>query len=102
MDLECIKKEYLIKFKSEGSDKFYKSLLVCAVKELLKDTEEEKVNISLEFMNLHDKFMILFRREGDQQYLSIAKIFRKAAHKIYRFMLKRGWSEKNQKFLNVV
>lgn len=101
MELENIKREFVNKFKSEGSEKFYKFLLFCAINKLTKDSDE-KINVSLEYLNLHDKFMILFRREGDKIYLDIAKSFRKAGHKIYRFMLKRGWSQKSQKFLNVV
>ena len=59
-------------------------------------------NISVEYIKKHDEFITLFRREGNSEYLNIARIFRKAGHKIYRLMLKRGITQKNNKFLNVV
>jgi hypothetical protein len=56
----------------------------------------------LEFLEYYDKFMILYRREGDPNYLEVARIFRRAAHKIYRLMLKKQMTSHNAKFLNLV
>jgi hypothetical protein len=56
----------------------------------------------IEYMNFCDKFIILYRREGNEVYLNIAKMFRKAAHKIYRIMLKRKLTTHNSKFLTLV
>jgi hypothetical protein len=34
--------------------------------------------------------------------LQISKVFRKSGNKIYRFMLKKSLTKRNDKFLNVV
>ena len=56
----------------------------------------------VDFLNYYDQFIILYRREGEEIYLDLARIFRRAAHKVYRVMLKSQMTEKNQRFLNLV
>lgn len=56
----------------------------------------------LEFLDYHNRFIILYRREGEEVYLRVARIFRKAAHRIYRIMLKKDMTAPNAKFLNLV
>jgi hypothetical protein len=87
-----------------GDHKFYNFLLTYALNKLIaienKTYKGEMPN--LEFLDYHDKFMVLYRRENTEVYLQVAKLFRKASNKIYRIMLKKGITKKNNKFLNVV
>ena len=104
MSPDVLKKEFLPKYSSMGESKFYKSLLFYAVNKLLI-LEKSQYNGTLpniELLECHDQFIILYRREGEPSYLDIAKIFRKVAHKIYRVMLKKNITTKNDKFLNLV
>ena len=104
MSLESIKQEFLPRYLSSGEYKFYKYLLVYALNKLvLKNLEEiENITPELELFEYHEKFLAMYRREGSEEYLEISKIFRRAAHKIYRVMLKQGMTEKSNKFLNLV
>lgn len=100
---ENILKEFLDKYKLIGEEKFYKFLLVYSIKKLIFFEKENKVSQpNLELLEIHNQFIILYRREGEDIYLNIAKVFRKAAHKIYRVMLKKGLINKSDKFLNLV
>lgn len=101
MSLESLKQDFVKKYQSEGSDKFYKSLLLVAVKQIVL-TNTKHVNPHLELLEYHNQFMILYRREGEDIYLEIAKACRRAAHKIYRLMLKKDLAKINNKFLTLV
>ncbi len=98
------KTEILAKYLSIGEEKFYKFLLVQAITKLISIESGSYKGISpeIEFLAFSDKFITLYRREGDQNYLIIAKLFRRSAHKIYRIMLKKSLTTHNSKFLNVV
>lgn len=107
---EEAKKLFVSKFSSFGNEKFYKFLLNYAVNRLITNEELKKgpkaeptgLSPEAELMDYHDRFLILYRRESDVVYLEIAKLFRKAAHKIYRIMLKKDMIERDGKFLNLV
>jgi hypothetical protein len=104
MSADTLKKQFVPKYLSSGEAKFYNSLLFYAVGKLMAIDKKEYNGISpnLELLEYHDQFIILYRREGEEIYLEIAKVFRKAAHKIYRIMLKKQLSPRNGKFLNLV
>lgn len=95
------KKLFLAKYSSFGNEKFYKFLLNYADSRIASSRDTKGLSPEIELMDYHDKFMILYRKESDIAYLEIAKLFRKAAHRIYRVMLNRGVIEKNDKFLNL-
>lgn len=108
---EEAKKLFVTKFSSFGNEKFYKFLLSYAVNKIIANEELKKENPKAEptglspeaeLMDYHDRFLLLFRRENVPVYLDIAKLFRKAAHKIYRTMLKKYMIEKSSRFLNLV
>lgn len=104
MSAEDLKIEFIPKFKSAGEPKFYHFLLFLAANKLMlieKDTYKG-TSPELEFISYYDQFIILYRREGEEIYLDLARVFRRAAHKIYRAMLKKKMTEKNIKFLNLV
>jgi len=56
----------------------------------------------VELMELYDKFLLYYRRENEEVYFEIAKLCRKAAHKVYRALLRQKLVEKNSKFLNLI
>lgn len=107
---EEAKKIFVTKYSSFGNEKFYKFLLNYAINKIVANEEMQKENPKseagtspeLELLDYHDRFLLLYRRENELVYLEIAKLFRKAAHKIYRIMLKKNMVEKNGKFLNMV
>jgi len=104
MSVDILKQEFIPKYLASGEQKFYRFLLVYALNKLIAiEKEVYKGEIpNLEFLEYHDRFIILYRREGDEVYLQVARLFRKAAHKIYRIMLKKKMTEVNLKFLNLV
>lgn len=104
MSADGLKEEYVPKFISNGEDKFYRSLLFIAINKLvLIDRGMYKgIMPHLEYLDYYDRFICLHRREGDEIYLKIARMLRKAAHKIYRIMLKKNMTISSTKFLNLV
>lgn len=104
MTADTLKKQFLPKYLSSGEERFYNFLLFYAVSKLSAIDKKEYKGIPphLEFLEYYDQFIILYRREGDEIYLNIAKVFRKAAHKMYRIMLKKQFTPRNNKFLNLV
>ena len=104
MSVDVLKQTFIPKYLATGEQKFYRFLLIYALNKLIAIERGvytgEVPNV--EFLNYHDRFIILYRREGEEVYLQVARIFRKAAHKIYRVMLKKKMTEINPKFLNLV
>lgn len=94
----------LDKYHTIGEQKFYKHLLCQAIAKIVKIRNDEYKGTSpeMEYLNFSEKFLILYRREGIMEHLEVSKIFRKAAHKIYRIMLKKKMISVNSKFLNLV
>jgi len=103
MSGDGLKQEYILKYQT-GKDKFYRDLLVAAFTKLVLISQDNYRGITpeLEYLEDYNQFIILYRREGDEGYFEIAKLFRKVAHRIYRVMLKKGMTSYNSKFLNSV
>lgn len=113
---EEAKKLFLDKYSSIGDEKFYKFLLTYAINKIVANQEEQVkpnkgyrgkvqpkgISPEMELMDYYEKFLILYRREGNPAYLEVAKIFRKASHKIYRMLRKKEAIPMNGKFLNMV
>lgn len=104
MNLELLKKDFLPKYLAVGEQKFYKFLLVFAMNRLvsIEKGDYKGSTPDLEFLVYYEGFIILYRREGDENYINAARIFRRAAHKINRLMLKKNMAIKSTKFLNLV
>ena len=103
MNIEFLKKEFLDKYTALGPEKFYNALLFYSVKKLMAFEKDKSLPlINLELLEYYDQFIILYRRAGDDNCLEVAKIFRKVAHKMYRLMLKKSLTPRNNKFLNLV
>ncbi len=104
MSVEALKKNFVPKYLATGEQKFYRFLLFYALNKLIyieKDSFKGK-SPELEFLDYYEQFIILYRREGEDVYLELARVFRRAAHKVYRVMLKKSMTERNAKFLNLV
>jgi hypothetical protein len=104
MSVDGLKKEFVPKYQAVGESKFYRFLLLFALNKLIFIEKGSFKGISpeAEFLNYYEQFIILYRREGEEVYLDLARVFRRAAHKIYRVMLKKKMTEKNPRFLNLV
>jgi hypothetical protein len=104
MNDQDIKKEFINKYMTVGDKKFYNFLLAFALEKILqvKKKSYKGVHPHLEYLEYYEKFLVSYRKEGDEVYLQIAKNFRRAAHKIYRSMLKQNMIDKDNKFLNLV
>lgn len=104
MGIDSIKQDFLPKYIAIGELKFYQFLIFYALNKMIVIQKESYKGITpdLEFLEYHDASVILYRREGDEVYLKLARCFRKAAHKIYRAMLKKNMIDRNVKFLNLV
>ena len=107
MSVEALKTKFVPKYLEAGEEKFYRFLLLYALNKLIfisklgKDSFKGK-SPEMEFLDCYDQFIILYRREGEEVYLDLARVFRKAGHKVYRVMLKKKMTEKNNRFLNLV
>lgn len=60
------------------------------------------ISPEIDFLDYYEQFLVLYRREGEETHLKLASIFRKAAHRIYRALLKKGLTNRNTRFLNSV
>lgn len=104
MTAEAFNNNFVDQYVENGEKKFYRFLLTYALNKLILIQKGNYRGISpdLEFLEYYDRLMILYRRQGDDKYLITAKLLRKAAHKIYRIMLKKKMTSRNPKFLNLV
>lgn len=105
MSADDLKQKFMKPYLSYGKDKFYRFILFSQLNKLVLITNGTYKGASpdLECLDNYDQFLILFRREGDISYLDVAKLFRKAAHKIHRIMLKQKMIiDNNNKFLKLV
>jgi hypothetical protein len=104
MSVDVLKQEFVPKYLAAGEQKFYRFLIIYALNKLVAiEQGVYKGEVpNLEFLSYYDRFIILYRREGDEVYLQVARLFRKAGHRIYRIMLKKKMTEVNPKFLNLV
>src|SRR5260221_8469937 len=104
MSVEALKQTFVPKYLATGERKFYRFLLLYALNKLIcieKGSFKGK-SPELEFLDIYEQFIILYRREGEDVYLGLARVFRRSAHKVYRVMLKKNMTERNAKFLNLV
>lgn len=111
MSVDILKQEFVPKYLAAGEDRFYRFLLTYAINKLIgiekQATDKKSISVEitppdLELLEYYEKFLVLYRREGEETYLEIATLFRKAAHRIYRIMLKKNMTVPNAKFLHLV
>jgi len=101
---EQLKKIIIEKYKStNGSEKLYKYLIAFSIEKISNKKDiKNYISPELDLIDFYDSFLILFRRTGEEEFLEIAKICRKVAHKIYRSLFADNIEERNIKFLNLV
>lgn len=97
-----IKQLFINKYSTVGEEKFYKFLITYALKRMVENNDNTVYNPANELMEYYDMFLKLYRREGTEIYLELSKQFRRAAHRIYRVMKKKGIASKTNKFLYLV
>jgi hypothetical protein len=105
MSVELLKQEFVPKYLEAGEpNKFYRFLLFYAINKmvLIEQGFVRGITPDVAFLDCHDQFIILHRREGENHYLDMARAFRRAAHKVYRVMLKKQLTAYNPRFLNLV
>jgi hypothetical protein len=101
MITDDVKELFIKKFESAGEERFYRFLITYSL-EKASSPKPKSTSPEVELMDYHEKFMQLYRRENKAVHLKIAKQFRKAAHKIYRILLKQNMIKFNSKFLNLL
>ena len=102
-----IELDFVSKFNTIGSESFYNWLLSNAIFKAAKRVESKDKKTrgpspEIELLNQYDYFLTLYRKRGEPIHLEIAILCRKAAHKIYRAMVKQNLTERNARFLNSV
>ena len=104
MSVEALKEKFVPKYLAAGEIKFYRFLILYALNKLIyiEKGSYKGTSPEVEFLECYDQAIILYRREGEEVYLDLGRVFRRAAHKVYRAMLKKKMVEKNPKFLNLV
>jgi hypothetical protein len=61
------------------------------------------VNPELEILDAAESFFTLYRRTGEENYFTIGRVLRRAAHKVYREFLRMNNKKTiNMRFLNMV
>lgn len=105
MSVELLKERFVPEYLATGEpDKFYRFLLFYALNKmvLIEQGFIKETAPDVAFLDSHDQFIMLYRREGELHYLEMARAFRRAAHKIYRVMRRKNMIDYNPRFLNLV
>lgn len=92
---------FLTKYKDFGEEKFYEFLIEYG-KERTKNLDKRTISPADELLGYSDNFIETYRKDNDNIYLQMSKIFRKAAHAIHRIMINSGKQAKSAKFLRLV
>lgn len=93
-----VKTEYLHTLRKHGHEAAYRRAIGNAFIRL-KDTNHPEI----ELLDLSEAFLTLYRRSGDGNYFALSRIIRRAAHAVYRELLRMGHNDEiNARFLNVV
>jgi hypothetical protein len=99
---EDIRNIFLAKYAKAGNEQFFNFLVEYATTRVDNVHEIKGATPELELMNYYDQFLEMYREDGEPIYLEMAKVFRRAGHKIYLLMVKREMIRKSEKFLNIV
>ena len=94
-----IKNEYTKVLAQRGEAGLYKWIIGRGITHATK----QRVPFELELLNASENFFALCRSTGDMQFFIIGRTLRKAAHKLYRIMLKiDGDHPVSQRFLSII
>ena len=91
--------DYVAMLKEYGEDGLYHRTVVAGFLRLV-DIEHPDIEI----LDYSEAFFSLYRRTGEDVYFSIGKVLRRAAHSIYRELLKQNKDKQPnfKRFLNVI
>lgn len=92
---------FLEKFIIVGDHDFYIFLIEYGFQRI-NSYQANELSPEKELMNLYFTFLDYYRAEENEYYFSIAKHCRRAAHAIYREMIRQEVVEYNPGFLNLV
>ena len=93
---------YVEYFHKKGEDALCKYIIGLGLKRGLKRGLNIQ-NPELEILYISESFFALYRSTGKEVYFDMGRVFRRAAHKIYRIFLKTDKEKEiNAKFLNKV
>jgi hypothetical protein len=96
-----LQNSFVSKYQEIGEERFYEFLIEYSFKRL-DNGDLKKPTPETELLLYHDKFLHFYRQDKTEVFISIARIFRRAAHQIYRHMIEHKLIEHNPKFLNLV
>lgn len=91
-------KNNIAQLNKRGSDGFYRHLIAVGIKKSvnIENPQDEMIEMS-------DSFLQLNRRTGEEIYAELYRLFRRAAHSLYRQFNKQNKKSKiNNRFLHVV
>ena len=89
---------YVQILKDKDIEGFFKHIIAAGIKRTLTTD-----NADVEVLELSEQFFLLNRRTPNEDYFTIGKILRKAAHTLYRNFGKTDVNRpKNSKFLQLV
>lgn len=93
-----IAENYTELLKSRGDDFLYRHCIAYGVKRSV-----DVINPEVEMLDLSESFLVMYRRTGDENYATIGRILRKAAHTLYRQFLKIYENKsRNARFIQAV
>lgn len=91
-------KYYISLLDIKGENGVYRNSIATGIRAIDKSSSSDT-----ELLDLSEAFILLYRRTGEEKYSIIGKILKKAAHVIYRQLLKINKEKlKSNRFLNVV
>lgn len=59
-------------------------------------------NYDVEILHLSESFLTLYRRTGNEDYAAVSRVLRRAAHAVYRQLVKKGAKNNDPRFLTLV
>ena len=89
--------EYKKLLEMKGEDGFYRHAVAFGIKESIQTPNPEN-----EMLEMSEAFFLLNRRTGEDLYNTFGKIFRRAAHTLFRQLKKEETAKPSKKFLRVV
>lgn len=96
-----ITEKHIAEFKTllekKGEEGFYRHAVATGIKLSVKKPHPE-----IDMIELSEGFLLLNRQTGENLYSIIARIFKRAAHKLYRQFNKEDDKLVSKKFLRVV
>lgn len=91
-------KNYIERLNKNGEEAFYRHLIAIGVKRSVNVKNPEN-----EMMDMSESFLQLNRRTGEEVYAVFYRLFRRAAHTLYRQLDNKNSQKKsNNRFLHAV